>query len=390
MKTFQDIRPQVDQVQKSALLTGLVASFACLAGVFLAKEQFFQGYLLGYLFWIGLPVASVALLGLHHLVGGGWGFSIQRILEAAVRTLPLMLLLFLPFAFGMRDLFIWARPEIVSNDVVLQHKAMFLNIPFFWVRAAVYFSIWGLFGFFLTRWSYQMDLSGDLQLSRPIARAGGPAILFYVIAMTFASFDWGMSLEPHWFSTIYGFYFVIGQTLLTLAFAIVVLSQIGAVKPLADVVRAKHYHDLGNLMLAFIALWAYMSFSQFLIIWSGNLPEELPWYLDRSHGGWQYVAVAVALFHFVVPFFILLSRRSKRNIATLLKIACWMILMRFVDLFWMIKPSFAKEHFSIHWLDIAALLAIGGLWLAHFLHNLKAHPILPVHDPRVKEVFAYD
>jgi len=168
------------------------------------------------------------------------------------------------------------------------------------------------------------------------------------------------------------------------------LRNLATAKPLAEVVRAKHYHDLGNLMLAFVALWAYISFSQFLIIWSGNLPEELPWYLHRTHGGWQYLAIFVALFHFVVPFFILLNRRSKRNIENLSKIALGMIVMRFLDLYWIIKPNFQHEHISVHWLDITAPLAIGGLWLAYFFNQLMTHPLLPVKDPRIKEVFEYE
>jgi hypothetical protein len=205
--------------------------------------------------------------------------------------------------------------------------------------------------------------------------------------MTFASFDWAMSLEPHWFSTIFGFYFVIGQALLTLSFAVLVLRELAQARPLSDVVRTKHYHDLGNLMLAFISLWAYISFSQFLIIWSGNLPEEIPWYLHRTQGGWQYLAVFVAVFHFLVPFFILLNRRTKRNAAYLAGIAIGMVVMRFIDLYWIIKPNFASHHIAVHWMDITVPVAIGGLWLSFFLNRLLAYPVLPVKDPRIREVF---
>jgi hypothetical protein len=388
MKTFADLQPQTEKIQRRALFIGVGALLLCLGGAFIDRAQFFQSYLFAYLFWIGIPTAGIALVGLHHLVGGGWGFAIQRILEAAARTLPLMILLFLPFAFGMSDLFIWARPEVLAGDALLRHKAPYLNVPFFWVRAAGYFAVWGFFTFQLTRWSYKMDESGQTAPLNSIAKASGPALLFYVLTATFASFDWAMSLDPHWFSTIFGFYFVIGQTLLTLSFAIIVVRKLAAVQPLAAMVRAKHFHDLGNLMLAFIALWAYISFSQFLIIWSGNLPEELPWYLHRTRGGWQYLAIFVALFHFVVPFSILLSRRSKRNIETLARVAYGMIIMRLVDLYWIIKPNFHPEQISLHWLDVAAPLAVGGLWAAYFLHQLRARPVLPVHDPRVKEAFS--
>lgn len=206
--------------------------------------------------------------------------------------------------------------------------------------------------------------------------------------MTFASIDWVMSLDPHWFSTIFGFMFVIGQALLTLAFAVIVIGQLSTVKPLADVLKKQHFHDLGNLMLAFVSLWAYMSLSQFLIIWSGNLPEEIPWYLHRLHGGWQWLALFVVIFHFALPFIVLLSRRTKRNITVLSRVAVAMVFMRLVDLFWIIAPSFHPDKFSFHWLDVAAPIGIGGLWVAAFVWQLKGRALLPVNDPRLEEAFA--
>ena len=271
MNTIDELKPRIATLQKRALIVGVASLLLCIIGAFFDKAQFMQSWLFGYLFWIGVTTASFALVGLHHLVGGGWGFSIQRILEACARTLPLMIVLFLPFAFGMKDLYIWARPEVVAADKILQHKEAYLNVPFFWLRAAIYFGVWGFFTFQLTRWSQKLDETGEVRYLSSISRIGGPALLFFILTMTFASFDWAMSLEPHWFSTVFGFYIVIGQALLTLAFAIIVLKPLAEVKPLSEVVRAKHYHDLGNLMLAFVALWAYISFSQFLIIWSGGI-----------------------------------------------------------------------------------------------------------------------
>jgi hypothetical protein len=390
IKEFEEIKPTLSRLQNRALAIGIAGIAVSLAGLYMDKGQFFQSYLLGYLFWIGPTVASIALVGLHHLTAGGWGFSIQRILESASRTFPVMALLFVPFIFGMKDLFIWARPEVLAADTLLQHKAAYLNVPFFWLRAAAYFGLWALFIYKLTGWSFQMDRTGDLSTLNKFQKFGGPAILVYMLTMTFASFDWGMSLDPHWFSTIFGFMFVIGQVLLTMSIAIIVLRKVVAAKPLGEVVQKSHFHDLGNLMLAFVALWAYISFSQFLIIWSGNLPEEIPWYIHRMEHGWDKLGIAIALFHFMVPFAVLLSRQSKRNIEMLSKVAIWMVVMRFLDLVWIIVPNFHHEHFVVHWLDFSATVGIGGVWAWFFLRQLKSRSLLPTRDPRVEEAFAHE
>lgn len=390
MKEFEALKPRLDQMQTRALMIGLVAAALSAYGAYANTGQFFEAYLIGYLFWIGIALGSFALVALHHLVGGGWGFVIQRLLEAASRTIPLMAVLFIPFLFGMQDLFVWARPESVAADPILQHKAKYLNVPFFIIRAAGYFLLWFVFIFFLTGWSRKQDKTENPSLTQKIARISGPAILLYVLTVTFASIDWGMALEPHWFSTIYGFVFVIGQGLLTLAFAIVVLRGLSEFKPLAEVVRKQHFHDLGNLMLAFTMLWAYISLSQFLIIWSGNLPEEITWYLHRLEGGWGWMALAIVAFHFAIPFIVLLSRRTKRNKQVLAWVALGMIVMRFVDLYWVVAPSFHAEHMSLHWLDIVIPVAIGGLWVSLFIINLKGENLLPVHDPRLKQVLQHE
>ncbi len=388
MSDFESIKPQLNKIQTQALVVGVVALVVCGFGATMNPARFFQSYLLGYIFWIGLALGSFALMSLHHLVGGGWGFAIQRLLESATRTLPLMAVLFIPFFFGMKELYIWARPEAVAADSILQHKSSYLNVGFFWIRSAGYFLIWFVFIFFMNKWSLAQDTSENPSLTERMQKVSGPALLVYVLTVTFASIDWVMSLDPHWFSTIFGFIFVIGQVLLALSFMVVGISRLANVKPLSDVLQKQHFHDLGNLMLAFMALWAYISLSQFLIIWSGNLPEEIPWYIHRLNGGWQWLAFFVVVFHFVVPFMVLLSRRTKRNIQTLSKVATAMIFMRLIELFWIIAPNFHPEGFSFHWLDIAAPIGIGGLWVAAFVRQLKSRALLPINDPRVQEAFA--
>lgn len=389
MNQAETLTPVLSRWQQRALIIGVIALALCGAGAFLSTTQFFRSYLFGYLFWLGLTLGSFALLALHHMVGGGWGFSIQRMLESGTRTLPLMIVLLLPLAFGVKELYIWAQPEVIAQDKLLQHKVPYLNIPFFAIRTAVYFAIWGIFIFWLNRWSKRQDENGDAALSTKLRHLSGPALVIYVLTLTFASVDWVMSLDPHWFSTIYGVLFVVGNGLLTLAFVIVAAVLLAQHKPLSEVMEAKHFHDLGNLMFAFVLLWAYVSFSQFLIIWSGNLPEEIPWYLHRMHGGWQWLALALVLFHFALPFVFLLSRKAKRRVEVLRKVALWMIAMRFIDLFWLIAPSFHAERLTVHWLDIVAPAGIGGLWLAYFVWQLKDRALLPLHDPRLEIAFSH-
>jgi len=390
MEKSENIESQLGALQKKSLVIGVVALAACAFGAFSNSEQFYQSYLFGYLFWIGIALGSIALLSLHHMVAGEWGFVIQRVLESGARTVPLMAVLVLPILFGVQELYVWAQPDVVAADPILQHKEAYLNPTFFGVRTGIFFLIWFVLFYLFTKWSGDQDKSGDPALTTRLERLGGPAILLYVLTVTFASIDWVMSLDPHWFSTIFGFMFVVGQALLTLAFATLVVSRLAGQEPISNVIQRKHFHDLGNLILAFVALWAYMGVSQFLIIWSGNLPEEIPWYLQRSHGGWQWLAIFVVLFHFAVPFVLLLMRRNKRKANILARVAIGIIIMRFFDLYWILAPNFHLDGITIHWLDIVAPVGIGGLWLAVFLSNLKGRPLLPIKDPRLQEAFQHD
>src|SRR5262245_47664422 len=292
MTEVNDIKPQLNRLQTQALVVGLVALAACGFGATMSTEQFFRSYLFGFLFWFGIALGCLALVMLHHLVAGGWGFVIQRLLEAGTRTLPLMLLLFLPIFFGMKELYLWARPEAVHADKILQHKSQYLNIPFFWLRTLGYFALWLFFAFLLNRWSSKQDQTGETALTKRLEIISGPGLVVFIMTATFAAIDWVMSLDPHWFSTIYGILFIIGHGLSTLAFAIIVVYLLSKHQPLAEVISPRQFHDLGTLMFAFVMLWAYISFSQFLIIWSGNLPEEIPWYVHRLHGGYGVFAVA--------------------------------------------------------------------------------------------------
>jgi hypothetical protein len=341
----------------------------------------FRSYLVAYLFFIGIALGALGLVSLNHVTGGRWGVVIRRVCESAMRTLPLLLVLFVPLLLGLTNLYEWARPEEVAHDALLQHKHAYLNVPFFVVRVGIYFAVWLVVTRYLVRWSREQDASGDPAVVRRLQFLGRGALLLYSLTMTFAAVDWAMSLEPHWYSTIYGILIIGGQVLSAFVFVIPVLILVADREPFTTYVKADQFHDLGKFMLAFVMLYAYFAFSQFLIVWSGNLPEETPWYLARLRGGWQYIAVAVVLLQFALPFAILLSRNLKRNARRLAVVALVVLAARLLDLFWLITPAFSPARFALHWMDVAAVLGVGGLWLSFFLWQLRDQPLLPLNDP---------
>ncbi len=375
-----------DLMQKRSLAVGLIAAVLCAGGALIFPPSFFRAYLVAYFFWLGIPVGCLALLMLHHLVGGRWGFMIQRVLEAAIQTLPLMALLFIPLFFGLPDLYPWARTEMVAADPLLQQKAAYLNIPFFVGRTVAYFAVWIVLGRLLVTWSLQQDRSADDTLTLRLQRLSGPGLVLFGLTVSFAAIDWIMSLEPKWYSTIFGMIFMVSFGLAALALAILATRFLASEKPLAQVVLPDRWHDLGNLLLALVMFWAYLNFSQFLLIWSANLAEEIPWYLHRIGGGWEWVAIALILFQFALPFVLLLSRNTKRKSQTLAVVAGAILFMHWLDTLWMVAPSFYPARFHLHWLDVAAPVGIGGLWLAAFIGYLKARSLLPLHDPRFTEL----
>ena len=383
--------------QRTAFIVGALFSLLFIAGAFLPSlgggvEQFFRSYLLAYVFWIGIPLGCLGLLMLQYLTGGAWGMAIRRVLEAATRTLPLMLLLFIPVALGMKYIYEWMHINEITEPAIrkiLEKKRPYLNAPFFLIRTGLYFAIWMGLMFVLNKWSAEQDRTAERGFLRKMQNTSGPGIILFVLTVTFASVDWVMSLDPEWFSTIYGLLFVAGWTLTAFSFVIAVMVWLTTRRPLEGVIQAPHFHDLGKLLLAFVMLWAYFSFSQFLIIWSGNIPEETKWYLHRLRGGWGFVGVALIILHFALPFMMLLSRDLKRNARRLALIAGLIFLMRFVDVFWLIVPEFSRGHFTLNWMSIAGALAIGGLWVAFFLWQLRLRPLLPINDPNLADAIEH-
>jgi len=394
--------PALARLQQRALIVGAVALVAGLAGAAMDTDQFFRSWLIGFLFCLGLTLGSLALLMLQHLSGGQWGLVGRRVFEAASRTLPFVIVMFVPLIFGMRALFLWAQPEAVAADPILQIKEPYLNVTFFFIRAVVYFVFWLALVWILTKWSDEQDRGiGTTTLdSVRFRKVSAPGLLFLVLTVTFASVDWIMSIDPHWFSTIFGLLTIGGWGLSALALAIAVLAMIEPDRAGA-VLNARHFHDLGKLLLAFVMLWAYLSFSQFLIIWSGNLPEEIPWYIQRIRGGWGIVAVLLVLGHFALPFALLLSRDLKRRSATLARVAIFVLVMRLVDLIWLVAPTFSHAvpgeaadahapYFPLHWMDVAIPIGLTAIWLFLFARQLRARPLFPANDPYFKEAFAHE
>ncbi len=380
----------VDRVQRTALIAGGLGAAACVLGWILSPAYFYRAWLVGWVYWVGVAAGSLAIFLLHHLTRGAWGLVARRILEASARTLPFLVVLFLPLVLGMRELYSWARPEVVAGDAILQSKEAYLNLPFFFVRLVLYFVVWGGIAWLLSRLSWRQDHGDDPGLTRRMQLLAGPGLAAYCLATTFAAVDWLMSLDPHWFSTIYGVSMMGSQALSALAFLIVCALWLSRRAPMDHVLRSGHFHDWGKLMLAFTMLWAYFSFSQFLIMWAGNLPEEIVWYLHRIRHGWGYVALVIVLFHFMLPFTLLLSRDLKSRASRLAGVAVLMLVMRLVDLFWQVEPGFEYQDFRFYWLYLAAPVAIGGVFVFFFLRELKRAPLLPVGDPNLPEVLAHE
>jgi hypothetical protein len=368
------------RVQRGALLVGVGALVICIIGAFFDPEQFFRSYLAMYLFIQGLGFGCLAILMVYYLTGGAWGFVIRRLLEAGTRTLPLLALLLIPIGCGLGYLFLWARPEAVAHDATLQWQRVYLNVPFWWARSILYFVVLLLFTFLLNRWSYLQDVTGDPRYAHRLGMIAGPGLVAYGIILHFGAVDWLESLQPAFHSSIFGPYVATGQLLSAHALVLIVLAYLVRRPPLADVVSIGALTDLGSLLFTFLILWAYMTFFQFMLIWIANLPFEVVWYLDRSRDGWQWVAWAVFILHFGVPFFLLLMRRIKRNPAALAAVAGLIVFMHLVFVDYDVLPAFPNTSMAQHWMDFLMPFGLGGLWLANFLWELQRRPLLPEHD----------
>jgi hypothetical protein len=376
--------PVAQTIETQALFVGVVGAVASIAGAFLAPSSFYSAYLSGFMFWLGLSLGCMAILMLYHLVGGAWGTVIRRILEAGMMTLPLMCVLFLPILLNLPKVYFWARPELLNDPktdpklVDIAHS--YLNFNGILIRYILYFALWIGMAYFLNRWSTEQDtVAGQSTLRfRALSSIG---LVIYSLTISFAVIDWVMSLQARWISTIYGLIFVAGQALAALCFCVVIETFLGKRKPMSGYLTNTQVHDHGKLILAFVMLWTYFNFSQWLIIWAGNLPEEIPWYVRRMNYGWGEVGFFLALFGFAVPFALLLSRQLKRNPGTLVRLALWILVIRMIDIYWHVEPAFYLS-FHLSWLHFTIIGGIGGLWVAYFFHNLRSRPLLALNAPQ--------
>ncbi|GAB4111601.1 MAG: hypothetical protein Fur005_07470 [Roseiflexaceae bacterium] len=383
-------RPTLDRFQRMALIVGGVGAAICVVGALLGPAQFFHSFIFAFFFWMTVTIGASIVLMIQHLTGGVWGLMLRRMLEAAIANMPLMLGAFAVIVLGMGYLYEWSHPEAVAESEILQLKAPYLNTPFFIIRGVIYFAVFILIGTILNRWSLQQDALKSKEeavaLSHRMARLAGPGIPIFVLLWTLAATDWGMSLEPEWFSSMYPVTFIAEGLLATFAWSILGLSLMNSRKMLPYNVPVDRLHDLGKFMFGFTVVWTYINFSQFLIIWSGNIPEETPWYVHRFENGWQVLALMLMIGHFFIPFFALLSRHPKRSFTTVTPIAVFIIFIQAVFVFWSVTPSLYPDGFHIHWLDIVSLVALGGLWLGLWARTLKQRPLLPPNDPRMVEL----
>jgi hypothetical protein len=387
--------PVVKTIYQRSLIVGIVFAIASIILAIKNPDEFYRGYLLGFMCWLGVSLGSMAIVMVRHLTGGGWGMVIRRILGAAMRTLPILSILFIPIIIAViqHRVYPWAMPtEAVQDPYIREHlekhsfiKDAYLNQTGFIIRAIIYFVIWNVLSFLLSMWSRQTDRPGAPDNTQKFKAVAGPGLILYGFTISFAAIDWVMSLDPSWISTIFGLIILIGEVLSAMCFAVVVERILFNYKPMSEMLKPDFVHDHGKWMLTFIMVWAYFSFSQWLIIWAGNLPTEITFYTKRLSFGWGKIGLVLALFHFAVPFAILLSRPFKRNIRKLVWLAIWLILMRWVDLFWIIEPNFMKG-LGVTIADIIVPIGIGGIWLAYFFRNLASLPLLPAYDPSAGEV----
>lgn len=387
--------PVVKTIAQRLLIVGIVFALISAWLAISNPNQFYPAYLLGFMDWLGVALGSMAIIMIRHLTGGGWGVVIRRLQGAAMRTLPALTVLFIPLLIPVFQgrMYPWAMPlSSITDDHIREHlikhsfiKGAYLNPHGFLIRAIIYFAIWNVISFLLSKWSQEGDSPTTRDNTQRFKAVSGPGLILYGFTITFATIDWVMSLDPSWISTIFGLIILIGEMLSAICFAVIVERILYNYKPMSEMLKPDFVHDHGKWMLAFIMVWAYFSFSQWLIIWAGNLPEEITFYIHRLNGGWGWIGLFLVLFHFVVPFAILLSRPFKRNIRKLVWLAVWLMFMRWVDLLWIIEPNFSTT-LRITVADIVVSIAIGCLWMAFFFRNLGSLPLLPIYDPSAEEV----
>ena len=375
----------IARAQVPALIVGVIFAVIAIIGWVMSPADFYRAYLPSYLFWFEIVAGALGVLMIQYVTGGEWGLLIRRPLGAAARTMPIMLLLFIPIVIGLPHIYEWARPEAIAHNPILQAKQQYLNRGFWIGRSAFYFFCWILWAWRLRALSLRFyeDRAPETELKRRKWAASG--LLMIVLTLTFTSVDWVMSLEPLWYSSMFGISFTIGCGLSAFVYVLFLLTQLSRTKAMSEILRPTLFRDLGNLTLAFVMLWAYTAFSQFLLIWYGNLKEETPYYLKRSHGAWGVMAGSLIIFHFFLPFFMLLMRSIKDRPRTIAVVTIILLVMRYVEIYWLVGPAFHGEHFHYSWISAVSFVAIAGIWFWFLVQQLKGQTIIPIHETWVEE-----
>jgi hypothetical protein len=380
-------------VERIAGIIGVAGLFLCVAGYFTSPPKFFQSYLFAFLYWVGFPVGGLGILLLNNVVGGKWGVTIRRYLEASARTMPLMAIFFLGILLGLKYIYAWATPANVAANEFLKHKEAYLNIPAFIGRAVFCLGLYLFFVWRLNKWTDEQDRTGDPAIRDKMRKFSAPALLVFEQAISVSYIDWLLSADTQFYSTVFGGLVLIGNVQQTFALSILALILTSGEDRFHSRVNAPILHDLGKLLFAFTIFWTYLSASQLIIIWPANLPQELTWYLDRTHGFWKALATFVGLTMFAIPFLALLSQARKKDPRRLRRVAVWVLVVNAIYMFWLVEPTFRSTSastplhtspgFNIYWTDIAAFFGIGGIWVYYFIGQLRRRPLLPLKDPRV-------
>ncbi len=389
------IGPKAASIERIAGVVGGLGLLLCLAGIFANPKQFFQSYLFAFIYWSGFAFGGLGILLLNGVVGGKWGATARRFFVAAMRTTPLVAVFFVVLLFGLGYIYPWMHPDLVAANEFLHHKAPYLNLPFFLVRQAIYFLFWIVVGMRLNKFYDEQDKTGEFALRDKIRAFSAPMLLLFVIITTLAYTDWVLSADAQYYSTVYGGILIIGSVLQTFALVNLTIVLASQGDRFGGRINSKILHDLGNLMFAFTIFWAYLSASQLIITWPGNLPQEAGWYLDRTNGYWKVLAVVVGVSMFLIPFLALLSQTRKRDPRRLMKVAIWLLVAQLIHIFWFVLPTFrgtsagillgTSPSFAIYWTDFAAFFGLGGIWVFMFIKQLRRSPLLPLRDGRVQE-----
>ena len=383
-----------------AKVLGAVGIAALAAGFALGLAQrdglryFFHAYLVNFAYFLSISLGALFFVALHHVSRAGWSVAVRRLAEIFLGNLVLLALLFLPILLAMvagnHSLYRWTDPQQVAASELLRHKAPWLNVWFFAVRAVFYFVAWTLLARFFFRRSLEQDRSGDPRLTLQMERGSGPALLVFAGTLTFAAFDWLMSLEPTWFSTIFGVYYFSGAAVGFLAALVLAALAVQKSGRLTGTITTEHYHDLGKLLFGFVVWWGYIAFSQYMLIWYGNIPEETVYYLKRQTGPWAIVSIVLLFGHLLIPFLGLLSREVKRRRLLLGFWAVWLLVFHWLDMYWLVMPNLDAERLPLGPIDLCLLVGIGGLYLAGVLTAAGDRPLVPLKDPRLGESLAFE